>query len=519
MTFACIHIPNFVFQAAARSEPELHSQPVGIIEGKTLIVAASSAAAKAGIKPGMTVTQAAQVASLVLRPRTSSQEQIAHAALLDLGFSFSPRVEDVAVDTILLDLDGLERLVGPPEEAARRMADRAAQLAFEAHVAVAAGSEGALQAARGFAGVSVIPAEQEQERLGSLPVEVLEPPAELLETFQRWGIHTLRALATLPAAQLAERLGQDGVQLQQRARGTSLRPLVPAQPELQFEEVMELDDAIEQLESLAFGCGVLLNRLCARLKVRALAFNELFVEMNLDAPSGAEPVEGRPTAKYARRLRLPVPTANAVNLLKVLQLHLESCPPSAPVTKIRIKVEAVPPRALQGGLFFPATPDPEKLELTLARITKLVGEGSAGSPEIVDTHRADAFRIVRFNPFQNDRKTAQAKNGAPGGNDQLTAVRVFRPPLPAKVETRGGLPMRVFFSGRRGDVAAAAGPWRTSGDWWREAGWHREEWEVELKVRRQMNGLETTRTGVNRELYRIYRDLHNGDWFIEGSYD
>jgi protein ImuB len=519
MRFACIYIPNFIFQAAARSEPELHSQPVGIVERKTLIVAANSAAAKAGIKPGMTVTQAAQVASLALHSHTPAQEQITHSALLDLGFSFSPRVEDVAVDTILLDLDGLERLVGSPEEAARRMAERAAQLGFEPHIAVATGPEPALQAARGFAGVSIIAPGHEKECLGSLPVEILEPPAELLETFHRWGTRTLRALAELPSAQLAERVGQEGVELQQRARGASLRPLVPARPELQFEEVMELDDPIEQIESLAFACGVLVNRLCARLKARALALNGLFVEMNLDAPSEAEPVEARPAAKYKKRLRLPVPTQNAVSLLKVLQLHLESCPPSGPVTKIRIQVEAVPPRALQGGLFFPAAPDPEKLELTLARINKLVGEGRAGSPEVVDTHRPDAFRVVRFDPFENDRKTADSKSAAPAGRGKVTALRAFRPPLPAEVETRGGLPVRVFFSGRRGEVAAASGPWRTSEDPWGEAGWNREEWEVELKVRRRSTGLETTRIFIDRELYRIYRDLHSGGWFMEGNYD
>jgi protein ImuB len=413
MSFACIYIPRFIFQAAARSEPELRSRPVAIVEGKTLILAANSAAIKMGVKPGMTATQVAQGASIALRPRTPAQEQIAHAALVDLGLSFSPRVEDTAADTVVLDLAGLERLLGPPEEAARRMADRAAQLGFEAHIAVAHGLEAALQAARGFAGAIIIPAGRELELLGNLPLEVIEPPVELLETLHRWGIHTLRALAALPAGKLAERLGQEGVELQQRARGRSLRPLVPAEPDLQFEEVMELDPPLEQLESLAFALGVLLNRLCTRLKARALALQELFVEMDLDARP--EPFEARPPAKYEKTLRLPVPTGNAVTLLKLLQLHLDLHSPDAPVTKIRIKAEAAKPRSLQGGLFFPTAPDPEKLEVTLARITKLVGEGRVGSPEMVDTHRPDAFRIVRFNPFESNRKTAKEKNGAPAG--------------------------------------------------------------------------------------------------------
>lgn len=518
MTFACVYIPNFVFQAAARSEPELRSRPVAITEGKTLVVATNPAAVKAGVEPGMTVARAAQTPSVALRTRTAAQEQIAHAALLDLGFSFSPRIEDVATDTVVLDLDGLERLLGLLEEAARRMAGRAAQLGFKAHVAVAPNPNAALQAARGFAGITIIPAGQERELLGSLLLEVLEPPTEFLETLHRWGIRNLRALAELPTAQLAERLGQGGVELQTRARGAAWRPLIPAQPDLQFEEIMELDHPIEQLESLAFALGVLLNRLCARLQARALAVHELFVEMNLEAHSETEPIGAQPHFAYEKRLWLPVPSGNAMALLKVLQLHLESCPPAAAVTRIRIKAEAAQPRALQGRLFLPATPDPEKLEVTLARITKLVGEGRIGSPELIDTHQEDAFRMVRFNPFES-RKTAKAKNGASAGKDKLAAVRVFRPPIPVKVETRDGLPVRVLFAGKRGEVVTAAGPWRSSGDWWGEESWRREEWEVELMVRRRVSGFETTRIVGDRELYRIYRDIRTGDWFVAGNYD
>jgi protein ImuB len=65
----------------------------------------------------------------------------------------------------------------------------------------------------------------------------------------------------------------------------------------------------------------------------------------------------------------------------------------------------------------------------------------------------------------------------------------------------------------------AAGPWRSSGDWWSEDDWNREEWEVELKVRRRTNGLETTQTSVDLDLYRMYRDLRSGDWFVAANYD
>jgi protein ImuB len=83
----------------------------------------------------------------------------------------------------------------------------------------------------------------------------------------------------------------------------------------------------------------------------------------------------------------------------------------------------------------------------------------------------------------------------------ITALRVFRPPLPAQVVLRDGRPVRLECEQVRGDIAWSAGPWRLSGAWWTEQAWAREEWDV----------------CVGEALYRIYRDASG--WFAEGTYD
>src|SRR5205814_8736008 len=77
-------------------------------------------------------------------------------------------------------------------------------------------------------------------------------------------------------------------------------------------------------------------------------------------------------------------------------LDTEMHPPPAAVVGVSINCEPVKPRVLQTGLFIPLAPEPEKLELMLARLAKLVGVENIGSPELLDTHRPDAFRVKRF---------------------------------------------------------------------------------------------------------------------------
>src|SRR6185369_15088764 len=82
--------------------------------------------------------------------------------------------------------------------------------------------------------------------------------------------------------------------------------------------------------------------------------------------------------------------------LKLLLLDTEMHPPGAAVRKVFLACEPVKPRVLQNGLFVPLAPAPDKLELTLARLAKLVGEENIGSPTLLDTHRPDAFSMKRF---------------------------------------------------------------------------------------------------------------------------
>ncbi len=286
MVFAAIVIPNFIVQATVRAEPDLRGRAVAILDGTpplSTVVAANGAALGAGIYLGMTKSHAEPFRGVEMRHRSRAQEQAAHAALLDLGWAFSPRVEDTAADAMVLDLAGLGGVFGAPENIARQIAACACGLGLSPSIAIASQIEAALLAARGFSGITVIPPGEESERLGNLPVEALTQSPEILETFDRWGVRTCARLAALPVLDLSERLGQEGVCLHERARGAGSRSLKLAEPALAFEEAVELEDSVEELEPLAFVLSRLLGQLCARLAARSLAASGIRLRMNLEA--------------------------------------------------------------------------------------------------------------------------------------------------------------------------------------------------------------------------------------------
>ena len=546
MAFASIFVPNFMVQAVVRAEPALRDRALILVDAASPIrpvIALNAAASKAGIKLDMAKSQAQQFGEIEVRQRSEPQERIAHAALLDLAWSVSPRVEDTAVDTIVLDLAGLASLFGSEEAIAAQLAEGATRLGLTTQIATAANLDAAILASRAFAGTTIIAGGKEAAVIGKVPVGTLSPSAEILETLERWGVRTCAELAALPVLQLSERLGQEGVRLHELARARSPRAMVLARPETHFEEEMELEDAVAEIEPLAFLVGRLLDQLCARLEARSLAASALHVRFELEPSfeNQCKPLHDDPHPKAApefheRTLRLPVPMRNPKLLLKLLILHWQTDAPSAPVLKINLTAEAALPRVSQGGLFAPICPDPEKVELTVARLANLVGGANIGSPELLDTHRPEGFTMRRFILHQDTNDTRRLHRRPPGGQGTAmagktamekgckTALRVFRPAVPAKVELRQGRPARVAFTGVRGRVIAASGPWRGSGDWWKEDAWQSDEWDLEVQFEARSKSLERiANSGANgsarRGVYRVFYDPNRKEWFVRGAYD
>ncbi len=412
----------------------------------------------------------------------ANPEPAAAAALFALAQQFSPLVEMAGPRTVVLAIGALRRLIGSPAQITSEMARRAQERHLQGRIAVAANPDTAVIAAQHLAGINLIPHGREVEQLGHLPVTALPADPNTLAVLDRWGVRTVEEFCALPRTGIAERLGPNGLRLLAIARGEVHRPIKPQAETVNYEERFALDHPVDLLEPLLFLIARLLNDLCDRLRQHSRATTELRVLLAL--------VDG---STHTRVLALPFATHDSHALLKLVQLDCEAHPPRAAIRHLTVAVLPVEPRVIQHHLYTPPSPVPERLELTLAKIRAMVGEDKAGFPELLDTHRPDAWRIRSSAPLvhEPDREFGLR-----------LALRYFRPPLPAKVEVERGRPVRLTARGIAGRIVQAAGPWRTSGDWWTAIAWSREDWDVAL---------------TDGALYRIA--LNEVHWAVDASYD
>jgi protein ImuB len=411
------------------------------------------------------------------------------SVLENIAREFSPRYERHGDDVVTIDVDGLERLLGPQTAIADELRREAADRGVRVHVAIAGTCAAAVILAHARPGVTVINRGEEPAALAPIAIGILErveclrrvddlrpinghrrsvrdtPDPEAVEmaltTFKSWGLKTLGELAALPPADLTSRLGRHALVWQALARGEDIRPLIPTLDEERFESSMDLDWPIEELEPLSFVLTRLLEPLSTRLERRDRGAAVLHLLLRLvTRGSGPE--------LYARRLELPSPMRDVRTLRTLALLDLESHPPPAAIDRVSIVVDPTPGRVLQHTLFTRAHPTPEQLSTLLARLAAVMGQDRIGAPATVDTYRPGAFAMT---PFKTDHRAAPGPQPpAPSPQPPLrSALHRCRQPVPARVALADGRPIRVT-TDRRGFAGGAvvhrAGPWRTSGDWW-----------------------------------------------------
>lgn len=499
--YACANAADFPAQAILRLRPDLRSEPVAVLDGRApleFVCSLNRHARMQGATPGMTRVEAEHISGLRLLPRSLETEAAARAVMFECAAQFAPQIEDVSQSracACVLDITGTERLFGPSATLARRLRAALAEAGFRASIAVSSNFHAAHLKAAASRTLSIIPPGDEAAMLAPLAISVLGLDEDSAEVFANWGISTLGQLAALPEADLVVRFGGRARQWHSLARGAQTHTFQPVEAASALEEVCNLDTPVENVDPLLFLCARMIDCLTARAAAHALALASLTIQLALDGGDA-----------YRRVIRPALPTVDRKFLLKLLQLEFAAHPPQAAVMQIALSAEAGRSSKVQLGLFAPQTPEPSRLDVTIARLKAIAGEDRVGSPGLEDTHRPGSFHLEDFTPSESSAVPSAVENHRP-----RAALRRMRPPVPVRVTLRDARPI-IFRNGIRNyTVSAAYGPWRSSGCWWSAHGWDAEEWDVLADCRGES---ETEPVAC-----LLTHDRRQNQWRLEAFYD
>jgi protein ImuB len=253
---------------------------------------------------------------------------------------------------------------------------------------------------------------------------------------------------------------------------------------------MELDSPVEMLDSLLFIIGVMLDQLIVRAQARILALAS--ITLHLDLEGGLA---------HTCTVRPALPNIDRKLWLKLIHLDLQAHPPQGAILALTLSAQPGSTSKVQLGLFSPQVPEPMRLDVTLARIRSIVGEGRVGQAVLKDTHRPDAFRVEPFLvPASSELETKPSS--------KRLAMRQLRPPEIVIVSVRNRQPDSFVFREKRYTVERAYGPWSTAGDWWKPTLWSLEQWDLVARGH-----------DASWLCCCLTRDLTQGHWQVEALYD
>ena len=169
--FIALYLPDFALQAALRPTPELHRQPVALLDdeqARATILQVTPPAAAAGVQTGMTASQAlARCLSLTIKGRAREQEKITSEILLQHAAALSPEIEATAPGVCTIHFTSPKNC----RENLARVVEQLAALDLRAQAGLAATPDLSFLAA--VLGRPVLQIDEPEKFLAPLPIETL----------------------------------------------------------------------------------------------------------------------------------------------------------------------------------------------------------------------------------------------------------------------------------------------------------------------------------------------------------
>jgi len=254
-----LHVDMDAFFASVeqRDNPDLLGKPV-IVAGhssRSVVSAASYEARKFGIHSAMPVFQAKQKCPhLIIQPGSREKYARDSRKIMAILRLFSPLVEPVSIDEAFLDITGCEKLIGTPEQAAKKIkAEIVNQLALTCSVGAAPVRFLAKIASdmNKPDGMTIIYPEAMARVIDTLPIsKVPGVGAKAMAQMQRLQIETLGDVKNFDPQLLNHKFGSLGQRLYHLARGIDATPIEPGRPRKSISGEVTLSRDISNLRDV-----------------------------------------------------------------------------------------------------------------------------------------------------------------------------------------------------------------------------------------------------------------------------
>ncbi|WP_127818711.1 DNA polymerase IV [Microbacterium sp. CPCC 204701] len=265
-------LDSFYASVEQRDAPALRGRPV--IVGGGVVLAASYEAKARGVRTAMGGRQARELCpdAVIVPPRMGAYSE-ASRAVFDVFRDTTPLVEGLSIDEAFLEVGGLRRIAGTPEQIAVRLRERVrAEVALPISVGVARTKFLAKVASAVSKpdGLLIVEPEQEEAFLLPLPVERLwGVGAATAEKLHGLGIRTVGQLAELEGATAERLLGKaTGAHLHALARLRDPRPVDTTRRRGSIGSQRALGNRPRTSEELDLFLTQIVDRLARRLRER-----------------------------------------------------------------------------------------------------------------------------------------------------------------------------------------------------------------------------------------------------------
>lgn len=451
------------------------------------IVAANAAARAGGVEPGVSLSDArAVLPALKIVESRVSEDRVCLEAMLRWARRYTPWIAVEGLDErggggLWLDITGCAHLFGGEQALLDDLQTRLNRLGFAACLGLADTPGAAWAAARFLASETApvsVPDGEQRGHLASVPTAALRLSSHTLETLNRLGVRSVADLWVLPRAPLTRRFGSEVCLRLDQLTGRVDEPLSPEMERLPYVARMVFAEPIGRTEDVEAALENVLASLCVRLEkdrkgARRLTCEVFRVDNTIERICIGTGRAVRDPSHLFRLFREKLDGLDAGFGIEFLLLTVTSADPLENEQNAITHLTGVDSTSVSQG---------KDLALLIDRLEGRLGAGRVVRPHIRPSHIPE--RAMGFSPALNPLKGSVLAGRDREARLMHSEIKALRPaarpihmlPQPEPVQpvtyaqAHRVLPLPGFTWRREQYVLAAAeGPERISGTWWRGA--------------------------------------------------